>query len=60
MGGVKYSKYYRKLECDALSETEGQALLYGEDLGIDALFPPKQWMYQGWSRSPLKWGLSVS
>lgn len=35
--GAKYSKYYRKLE-DAWSETEGQVLLYGEDLAITPFF----------------------
>ena len=35
--GGKYSKYYRKLE-DAWSETEGQVLLYGEDLALTPFF----------------------
>ena len=35
--GAKYSKYYRKLK-DAWSETEGQVLLYGEDLALTPFF----------------------
>lgn len=35
--GSKYSKYYRKME-DAWTETEGQVLLYGEELALTPFF----------------------
>lgn len=35
--GSKYSKYYRKME-EAWTETEGQVLLYGEELALTPFF----------------------